>query len=220
MSDGVFHGQHPTAPRGRLTSSRSDPVRTGAPMDKAAADYTQALAIDPNFADAYLNRGSESHFPRIWFAFSPNFPGVACGPFAHAIDRFAGDEQVAKQDQEGLDRRKLGAAIFRRQGGPQKVLLKLVFVSHYMGTLPLLRFLKTPKFQVTNTQFVALGPRNTEKRIELLLSPFLLPALCPPCSLWFHILSVLHPWLSSGLTGILGCGGRSPHPAHGGRSRW
>ena len=48
--------------------------------------------------------------------------GMACGPFAHAVDRLAGDEQVAQQDQEGLDRRELRAAVFRRQGGAQKIL--------------------------------------------------------------------------------------------------
>ena len=42
--------------------------------------------------------------------------GVACGPFAHAVDRLAGDQQVAQQDQQGLDRREFRAAVFRAAG--------------------------------------------------------------------------------------------------------
>jgi hypothetical protein len=45
---------------------------------------------------------------------------VVRGPFAHAIDRPSRDEQIAEQDQEGLDRRELGAAIFGRQGGAEE----------------------------------------------------------------------------------------------------
>ena len=47
--------------------------------------------------------------------------GVACGPFAYAVERFSGDEQIAEQDQEGLDRRELRAAVFGRQRGAQEV---------------------------------------------------------------------------------------------------
>jgi len=47
--------------------------------------------------------------------------GVACGPFADTVDRLPRDEQVAEQDQEGLDRRELDAAIFRRQRRAEKV---------------------------------------------------------------------------------------------------
>ena len=48
--------------------------------------------------------------------------GVACGPFAYAVDRLPREQQVSQQDQEGLDRRELRAAIFRRQRGPQELL--------------------------------------------------------------------------------------------------
>ena len=44
------------------------------------------------------------------------------GPLAHPVDRPAGNEQIAQQDQQGLDRRELRAAIFRRQSRPQKIL--------------------------------------------------------------------------------------------------
>ena len=46
---------------------------------------------------------------------------MACSPFAHAVNRLPRDEQVAEQDQEGLDRRELDAAIFRRQRRAEKV---------------------------------------------------------------------------------------------------
>ncbi len=47
--------------------------------------------------------------------------GVACGPFAHAIDRLPRDQEVPQQNQEGLDRREFRAAVFGRQGGGEKI---------------------------------------------------------------------------------------------------
>ncbi len=47
---------------------------------------------------------------------------MAGRPFAHAIDRLAGKEQIAEQDQQRLDRRELGAAIFRRQCRAEEIL--------------------------------------------------------------------------------------------------
>ena len=47
--------------------------------------------------------------------------GMACGPFAHAVDRLARHQQVAQQDHQRLDGRELHAAVFRRQRGAQKL---------------------------------------------------------------------------------------------------
>ena len=46
---------------------------------------------------------------------SEGIGGMACRPFADAVNRLARDQKVTQQDQEGLDRREFHAAILRRQ---------------------------------------------------------------------------------------------------------
>ena len=56
------------------------------------------------------------------FAEAQQIGGVADRPLAEPVDRLAGNEQIPQQDQQGLGRRELRAAVLLRQGVAEELL--------------------------------------------------------------------------------------------------